>query len=211
MGPAPRVLSRDWWSIPESQTWISWRARNADLEDERRGVPEITYKLYVSPACDQLREAVQAVAESVARSNAMQWKVGKGVHGLLRPDKMVVYFSLFVDLQEVALKIINHLEGCPAHGVPFTAELTNPGLLSWGIDPPREAHTLSWLGGESWRGKLCNRLAMAMVQAGSRGADKLTGDVTRPMNAASFAIQCLRLEGIDTDTWTPAHGSAWAS
>jgi hypothetical protein len=206
-GPAARMLSSNWHPIPESQTWISWRARISDPEDERRSVPEITYKLYVSPACDQLREAVQAIAESVARSNAIQWKVGKGIHGLLRPDKMVIYFSQFADLQEVALKIMNRLEGCPAHGVPFTAELTNRGLLSWGIDPPHEAHTLSWLGGESWRGKLCNRLAMAIVQAGGESR----GDVTRPGNAASFAIQRLRLEGIDTDTWTPAHGFAWAS
>jgi hypothetical protein len=214
-GPAARVFSSNWRPIPESQTWISWRARSADLiadlEEKRSATPEITYKLYVSPACDRLREAVQAIAESVARSNAIQWKVGKGVHGLLRPDKMVVYFRQFADLQEVALKIMNHLEGCPAHGVPFTAELTNRGLLSWGIDPPREAHTFSWLGGESWRDTLCNRLAMAIVQAGGGRGGESRGDVTGLVNAASFAIQRLRLEGIDTDTWTPVHGLVWAS
>ncbi len=210
-GPAARVLSSDWQPLSESQAWISWRARRADLEDERRSGAAITYKLYVSPACDQLREAVQAIAESVVRSNAIQWKVGKGIHGLLRPDKMVVYFTLFGDLQEAALKIMSHLEGCPAHGVPFTAELANRGLLSWGIDPPREAYTLSWLGGESWRGKLCNRLAMAIVQACTWRGDESVGAAPEPVNAADFAIQRLRLEGIDTNTWTPAPGFVWAS
>jgi hypothetical protein len=210
-GDAARVLSGGWRPIPESQAWISWRARIADSKEKRVAVPEITYKLYVSPTCGQLREAVHAIAKSVARSNAMQWKVGKGIQGLLRPDKMVVYFRHFADLQEVAFTIMGHLAGCPSHGVPFTAELAGEGLLSWGIDPPREAHAPSWLGAESWRGKLCNRLAMALVQAASEHGNESDRDADGTAKAARFAIQRLRLEGIDASTWTPVQGFVWAS
>ncbi len=115
---------------------------------------------------------------------------------------MVIYFRQFADLREVALKIMNCLEGCAPHGVPFTAELAGAGLLSWGIDPPDEAHVLPWLEGESWRGKVCNRLALALVQAGNEPDSS---------SAARFAIQRLRLEGIDTNTWTPTPGMAWDS
>ena len=123
---------------------------------------------------------------------------------------MVVYFSQFADLQEVALKIMNRLEGCPAHGVPFTAELANHGLLSWGIDPPRElTPSPGWearAGGASsvtgWRWQLSRPVL---------GAGMSLTALPPSRNAAGFAIQRLRLEGIDTDTWTPAHGFAWAS
>ena len=213
-GPAARALASDWRPVPETKNWISHRANAADHSQPPTSAPSLTYKLYVSPACDHVRDAVEAIAEAVAQSKALQWKVGKGVHGLVRPDKMVIYFRQFADLQEVARKIMDRLEGCPPHGVPFTAELAGGGLLSWGIDPPRETGSLSWLGGESWRGKLCNKLAMALVQAGISNHHEETrkaGDSSQPPYAANFAIQRLRLEGIDTDTWTPTHGFVWAS
>lgn len=202
-GPPARVLSGEWRALPESPVWISWRTRSSSKWEKNYGSEAATtYKLYVSPACDRLRDVVQAIADAVVHSNAMQWKVGKGHCGLLRPDKMVIYFRQFADLREVALKIMNCLEGCAPHGVPFTAELAGAGLLSWGIDPPDEAHVLPWLEGESWRGKVCNRLALALVQAGNEPDSS---------SAARFAIQRLRLEGIDTNTWTPTPGMAWDS
>jgi hypothetical protein len=210
-GAAARVMSREWRALPDSPAWISWQARSSRWEKTYGSEPATTYKLYVSPACDQLREVVQAIADAVARSNAMQWKVGKGIYGLLRPDKMVIYFHQLADLREVALKIMNCLEGCVPHGVPFTAELAGAGLLSWGVDPPDEAHVLPWLEGESWRGKVCNQLALALVQAGNEAGGDLAGDTPVHMSAARFAIQRLRLEGIDTDTWTPAPGMTWDS
>jgi hypothetical protein len=201
-GPAARALAGGWHALPESEAWISWRNENERPAQVHRQ-DTVVYKLYLSPVCDRLREGMQAMAESVAQSKAQQWKVGKGIHGLLRPDKMVVYFNRFADLQEVALKIMTRLEGCPPHGVPFTAELAGNGLLSWGIDPAGDASALAWLSGESWRGKLCDRLAMAIVQASSE--TKTRRDIVQ------FALQRLRLEGIDTDIWTPAPGFAWAS
>ena len=210
-GPASRALSRNWQALPESPVWISWRLGEGAPSRPHRPGQAVTYKLYISPVCGRLREAVQAVAESVAQSNAEQWKVGKGNRGLLRSDKMVVYFSQLVDLQEVALKIISRLEGCPAQGVPFTAEIAGAGLLSWGIDPAADAEDRAWSSGESWRGKLCDRLAMAIVQTHSRGRQKTDSATSPTRDTVEFALLRLRLEGIDTDTWTPAPGFAWAS
>jgi hypothetical protein len=210
-GPAARALAGDWRALPESPTWISWRLNDRVRRPAPRPDPAVTYKLYISPACDRLREAVQATAESVVQSNAQQWKVGKGIHNLLRPDKMVVYFSQVADLQEVALKIASRLEGCPAHGVPFTAELAGAGLLSWGIDPAGDANTLAWSSGESWRGKLCDRLAIAMVQASVQRRSEANSETSPLRDRVQFALHRLRLEGIDTGTWTPASGFVWAS
>jgi len=210
-GPAARALTGRWRALPESPTWISWRLDDAARRQAHRPDPAVIYKLYISPACDRLREAVLATAESVAQSNAQQWKVGKGIHNLLRPDKMVVYFDQFADLQEVTLKILSRLEGCPAHGVPFTAELAGAGLLSWGIDPAGDANTLAWLSGESWRGKLCDRLAMAIVQTRVRERSKASPETSPLHDTVQFALHRLRLEGIDIETWTPAPGFVWNS
>jgi hypothetical protein len=210
-GPPARALSGGWRALPESPVWISWSRQDRVSGQSHLPNSAVTYKLYVSPACDRVRDAVRAIAESVAQSNAQQWKVGKGIHGLLRPDKMVIYFNQFADLQEVALKIVSRLEGCPAHGVPFTAELAGAGLLSWGVDPAGDTNTPSWLTGESWRGKLCDRVAMAIVQAGLQGRREPSSDTTPIRESVQFALQRLRLEGIDTNTWTPAPGFVWAS
>jgi hypothetical protein len=210
-GPAARALPGGWQALPESPVWISWRREDGTRRPAQRASPAVTYKLYISPAPQSLREAVQATAESVAHSNAQQWKVGKGIHNLLRPDKMVVYFSQFADLQEAALKILSRLEGCPAHGVPFTAELAAAGLLSWGIDPAAAAATVAWLGGESWRGKLCDRLAMAIVQKGRRARSEVGSETAELSGVVQFALHRLRLEGIHTDTFAPAPGFVWAS
>jgi hypothetical protein len=202
-GSAFQTLSANWHPLRESAAWIPWQPKAA--RPASPGQPVANYKLYVSPACGQLRETVAAVADVVARSNAIQWKVGKGLRGLLRPDKLVVYFSHFADLEEVALKIMARLEGCPPHGVPFTAELAGAGLLSWGIDPPDDP-AFSGLERESWRSRLGNRLALALALALAQ-----SGESRSPADAARFALQRLRLDGIDTAAWTPTRGFSWAA
>ena len=65
------------------------------------------------------------------------FKIGKTVDGVARPDKMVAYFSSLDDLHGGADRIHDEARGCRPHGVPFTAGVTDDGLLSWAIDPPR--------------------------------------------------------------------------
>ncbi len=202
-GAVSRVLGREWHSPFESEGWISWQSTRGGAVRSHTTSAERTYKLYVSPACEQLREAVEGTAAAIARSSATQWKIGKGMQGLLRPDKIVVYFRQFSDLQETALSIIANLESCPAHGVPFTAEMAGDGLLSWGVDPPADAGL--WSGPESWRVKICNRLALALTQAFAQGGN------SESVSPSAFALERLRREGIDTTNWTPGRALSWSN
>ena len=201
-GATARMHGRGWNRLPsvgEARAWIAWQSPRM-LHDQHS---LDTYKLYVSPACSELRAAFQSTAETVAHSNALHMKVGNDVYGLLRPDKIVAYFREFADLQETAARIMEKLEGCPAHGVPFTAEIGGEGLLSWGIDPPAERHSVPWLQRESWRSRVCNRLATALSLA--------KGSTVIGTSAARFAMDRLRVDGIDTETWAPTRGLTWGS
>jgi hypothetical protein len=200
-GATARLLERGWTRLPTGggvEGWMAWQSQRAVHDHDS----PTTYKLYVSPACSELNAGFQATAEATALSRAFFCKVGSDVHGLLRPDKIVVYFREFADLQETAACILEKLERCPAHGVPFTAEVAGAGLLSWGIDPPTEQHSVPWLERESWRLRICNRLATALSLA---KASAPTG-----ISAWRFAVDRLRLEGIDTETWAPTRALTWA-
>lgn len=201
-GAMARLLARGWRRLPAgsgAQGWMSWQPPQRALH---RDDSPTTYKLYVSPACSELRAGFEATAEATAVSRAVHWKVGRDVYGLLRPDKIVVYFREFADLQETAARILEKLERCPVHGVPFTAELAGGGLLSWGIDPPTEQHSVPWLERESWRQRISNRLATALLLAKASAPTEIA-----PWR---FAMDRLRLEGIDTETWTPTRALTWA-
>ena len=197
-GPIASLLEREWSPValePPFDGWLIWRR-------QRRGGAESpsTYKLYVSPGCDALREAFAATVEVASALGAPRFKVGKDVYGLLRPDKIVVYFDRFEPLREAADRLQRRLDGCPAHGVPFTAELAGGGLLSWGTDPPRPRQALDWQERESWRLWLTNRLATALLAA--------KGARSRAVEPWQFALERVRLEGVDTRTWTP-DGAIW--
>jgi hypothetical protein len=114
---------------------------------------------------------------------------------LLRPDKFVVYFSAFESLRTTAERILTGLRGCPAQGVPFSAEITDDGLLSWGFDPPPDKGALAWRERESWRLWITNRLASALVAARK--------SATTGIEPWQFALDRLRLDQVDTATWAP--------
>ena len=170
--------------------WKSRHARSA----RKRGGP--SYKLYVSPDCAFVHDAFSAALEVLSDLRAPCFKIGKDVHGLLRPDKMVAYFSSFEALEEAAGRLGRRLAGVAAHGVPFSAELAADGLLSWGIDPPRQQQTLPWQEHQSWRLWITNRLATALLAA--------KASPQRAMEPWQFALERLRLEGVDITSWTPA-------
>jgi hypothetical protein len=127
-------------------------------------------------------------------------KIGMDAAGLLRPDKIVAYFGSREDLDTAARELANELQGCPAHGVPFTAGIDDDGLLSWGIDPPESERPLSWLDRESWRLWIAKSLGAALALA--KGAARpLAQQVVEPWR---FAVERVRRHGVDVDTWTPA-------
>ena len=181
-----------WRILPPAQSndWISFHALD---RRPRSGGP--TYKLYVSPRPENIRDAFEAVVRVLADRNT-DFKIGPNAGGLLRPDKMVAYFGAREELDDAAAALRPRLAGCPAHGVPFTAALDDDGLLSWGLDPPESERALSWLGRESWRLWLATKLgaALAFAKTSSRGA----------VEPWRFAVQRVRRLGVDIEHWTPA-------
>lgn len=177
--------------IESGDAWTAWS--NADAGGSNSQHP--VYKLYVSPLIEDLRDALPQVIDSVAHSGAIAFKLGRGPHGLLRSDKLVVYFRCMADLLEMAKALQPRLTGIRPQGVPFSASITADGLLSWGLDPPREQQTYGSELEESWRSWVTNRLATALRMAADGEGD---------VEPWEFALERLRLEGVDTDTFAPA-------
>jgi hypothetical protein len=191
---AAGILARSWTRMPSRGTpWTSWiTRRDADRPPEGRG----TYKLYVSPTPHAVRQVFPEVVAAVTPHRPLACKVGKGPHGLLRPDKMVVYFAERDDLHAAATDLATAIAGIPAHGVPFSSAITADGLLSWGIDPPDDVGIVSLLRSESWRERLTNHIAAALLAAPSRDAG--VEAVVR------FVLARLEAHGIDVGRWGPA-------
>jgi hypothetical protein len=144
-----------------------------------------------------VRDILHITVEALPFMQAICLKVGKNVGSLLRPDKLLVYFWSFDALMEASNYLALKLAGIPAQGVPFTSEIAGNGLLSWGIDPPVDQETLSWRGPESWRLWVTNHLARAIMAAKMAPACKI-----EPWH---FALERLRLAGVDIETWTPTN------
>ncbi len=189
-----RTLNVGWQRLPAEgagEVWMAWQS----LRASRPRNSALTYKLYASPVCEELRAGFSALVRSVTESAAFHFKVGRDAYGLLRPDKMVAYFWDFADLQAAAASLLEKLEGCPAQGVPFTAEIGGEGLISWGVDPPVASQSVPWLERESWRSRVCNLLATALAVG----------------KTPEFAMERLRVEGIDPGTWAPNGSLAWGT
>jgi hypothetical protein len=178
--------------------WVHWT--RADDGERHRGTP--MYKLYVSPVADELPETLRVTAERVLRSSAVAMKVGRGLYGILRPDKLVVYFGRREAMLEVAGSLARELSGARAQGVPFSAPLSaGDDLLSWGIDLPA---VQSGLRSESWRRYVVDRLARAMVVShDAAGAAAIT--------PVEFALARLALDGIDPGSFAPNDPGDWSA
>lgn len=193
------LLDRHWAISHRSSGWIAWNSKIAF----RKGKDDVTYKLYVSPRPERMREAFEIVVRVLSGFPETPFKIGHNAVGLLRPDKMVAYFTNRETLDEVAALLSRELSGCDAHGVPFTAGLDDSGLLSWGVDPPDSDVALHWRGRESWRLWVAKRLGAAMAMA--RASRTSTG-----IEPWRFALARARRHGIDTNTWAPS-ATLWSS
>lgn len=181
----------------ENTSWISWSRPSRRAP----GPSEPTYKLYVSPQPDDLPSAFRELVEVLTEHNHLQFKVGGSAPGVLRPDKLVVYFEGEESLQCAADALRTRLTDLTPQGVPFSAEIALDGLLSWGMDPPRNARALTWQGHDSWRIWIVHRLAAAVVAAQREGG----GGV----DASRYALERLRLDGLDVEGWAPSTRKWW--
>lgn len=199
-GAAAGLLRRSWDLVEleaPNDGWFMWSRRGRRADAARR---QDRFKLYVSASPDAVPAAFGAAVAAAAAHGATALKVGNDAAALLRPDKLVLYFSELEQVEAAAAQLAEELAGCPGHGVPFSCELGDrDGLLSWGVDPPRSEHRLEWQERESWRLWLTNRLALALVSA------RLDGGVLEPWR---YALARVELEGVDTTTWAPL-GDPW--
>ncbi len=181
-----------WRVVPQRDPddWLGWA--RAGSRPSPRGAP--TFKLYVSPAVSALAPAFGALLAVLPQGRAVHFKVGGNAAGLLRPDKLVVYFEDFDSLSETASALATRIAGIPAQGVPFTAESAGDGLLSWGMDPPPDERTVPWQSRESWRTWVVRRLAAALISGQSQPA---------AIPPWRFALERLRLAGVDVERWIP--------
>lgn len=151
-----------------------------------------TCKLYVSAHWRHLPEALaRFLSNPIAHECATGFKVPCDVFGMLRPDNFVVYLRSKGALHELADSLAPSLKGIPVQGVPFSSALSRDGVLSWGADPPKGSDFSQV--GESWRSWLANQLAANMSRAKAGGAP----------SPRALALERLRLEGVDADTWAP--------
>jgi len=176
------VLSTNsaWWTFPGS------------LQQLERFSP----KLYVGVAGRALKEALRRMA-SVPRKTGRAlppFKIGASLHGLHRPDRLVLYPTTVEEARHLALHLNQELAGLPPDPVPFTAEFAGGRHVSWGADPSRE-RPVWWDDEESWRGSLLRTLSVAL-------SDALRAGVQRPW---TFAEERARLAGIDPDTWAATY------
>lgn len=144
-------------------------------------------KLYLSPRPEALADAFPRIVDEFVQSGVRSFKVGRGIHGLLRPDKIVAYFDDRTHLEAVAGALEESLRGCPAQGAPFTTESGGNGLLSSGVDPPPGTSATSW---RAW---VTQRLAGFLT---ARRA-------TQHVDPVAATLDDIRQLGIDPEAWRP--------
>ncbi len=186
---AEKLLRTRW--VPETvrdgtNYWLSWRPEKKAVHGIRPG--GFTFKLYISPHIDDYLPVLSETIKILTASNAYCFKTGSNYHGILRPDKLVVYFDNLEELKNTAGRINNSTSNFLAQGVPFSAPIFDTLMLSWGIDPPAGKKDAV-----SWRSWITRELATGIIE----GKRKLVGEPWQ------YALQYIRSKGFKTDTWEP--------
>jgi hypothetical protein len=177
---------------PKNPRWFIWHSHKHMNEQVR-----LPYKVYLSPMCEDLKDTLRITLPIITELEIPAFKLGLGLHGILRPDKFVIYLSSYEKLKALVNTLLRVLRGIRAHSIPFTSVIDAEGLISWGMDPPR-THLLSTWQGTSWRKWVTDHLAVALLMAKNESSGT-------SMLPSEFALQRLRLEGVNTETWTPSN------
>lgn len=191
-GSIGKLLNAHWRAAPtrDETIWRVWSLRGEAGHQMR-------YKLYLSPAPAMTAAAIIAAIEVLTDARTPHFKYAADAAGLTRPDKFVAYFDRFDQLERTAGLLRVRLAGTAAQGVPFSASFERDGLLSWGLDP-MDDQPIAGFGAASWRFQIAMRLAEALIEA------RRQNEAGEP--AWRFALDRLRREAIDTETWTPLQG-----
>lgn len=189
--------SNGWWHYWSRPGGSRFGAFDVDRFDTKAG--DRSCKLYISPRPADLPEVLAKSVTVLQESEAMAFKVGANRTGVLRPDKLVAYFSDFSTMMEAAENLRSTHGDFEAQGVPFTCNIVENGLLSWGVDPSDDLpnYDLYDDGGGSWRSWISEELAKSLVHA---CASPESG-----MSAHEYALLNIQLAGVDTDRWALAN------
>jgi hypothetical protein len=188
-------LLKKYWkpdNLSEEKYWLSWSRIGAD-KNYFITPDKPTFKLYISPAIHDLPIVFDRAIRVLSVSQTLSFKTGSTIQGLLRPDKMVAYFESIEALMETATLLKKEFTGYAPHGVAFTAQVDETGMLSWGVDPPL-TDILSVIEAGSWRLKVTDQLALAIMQAQT---DKLN-----LRESIHFIKAKLLSVGINPENWT---------
>jgi hypothetical protein len=186
LGSVSRSAGDAWFPVGSGEGWLQFAA-NRPVHSPSG----ISCKLYIGVAMEELPICLGQIADVLGRSGATQFKVAAELSGLLRPDKLVAYFPGKHELLAAAQLLTPIVAERRVHAVPFTSEITGGGLLSWGSDPPAVVSAMQL----SWRQVICERLAIALMVART--------STTANLEPWCFALQRLRLDGIDPETYMP--------
>ena len=178
------------WNLYEPTLTYPWLAWTRNKSQQQFNNKEI-YKLYISPDFVSMPHVFAKAARILTRTKAFSFKTGINRHGLLRPDKFVAYFTSYNDLFFAAGQLIPALQNERAQGVPFTAQLDDVGLLSWGVDPAFDKKSER----TSWRAFVTEKIAFAIHKA---KAEKLA-----VKDALHFISTNILLQKIDPANWSP--------
>lgn len=196
-----RAAVRRWLGIEPTPDWLRpWRQRDPraagwwnlwHLRDAPQGIAQDqpVAKLYVSPRPRDLPGVLRELCVTAAELDIPTIKVGSDAHAVYRPDKLVAYATDRAHLDALATRLLPRVHGALAQGVPFTAERSADGLLSWGMDP---APTAAGAARTSWR-QQCTAVAAAGL---NRAAGCDAGTATR------MATAWLWVNDIDPWTWS---------
>jgi hypothetical protein len=179
------TIARLWSSIDGDSSWLVFQRHR-----RRERVIQLC-KLYIGLTFEEIAEGLKVIAETLSRHDTLQFKVGADLDGLLRPDKFVAYFPGKDALLAAAQDLLPIVAGRKVHIVPFTAGITPSGALSWGMDPQN-----TWFGDRvSWRQWICEKLASGLIAARNSNSECIA--------PSQFALERLRLDGVDADTFMP--------
>jgi hypothetical protein len=164
--------------------WRSW-----NFKDKRHSEELPSYKVYFSPLPNALPTVFRIVRDAAGGTDAHFMKIGRHLSGILRPDKLIVYFSEYASARDFARETAAVLGSYDSQGTPFSFQVDpeNP-LVSLGVDPPRrftEAY--------SWRLYITNKLALAINGARRSSA----------RNPLDYIHSYMRLIDVDSLNWCP--------
>ena len=187
-----QVMEKQWNAFGDHDTnyWLSWD--RSFTAKPIRSNSKYSYKLYISPLVNDLPEIFKRFIPVISASDAFHFKAGATIEGILRPDKLVAYFYTSEALMDTTAILQKELSGFQAHGVPFSAQSDANGLLSHGADPP-STDVLHSIEGGSWRTKIADQLALAILQAKKQ---QLNWQQT-----IGFIRAMLLTAGIDSNHW----------